>query len=200
MSYEDAIRVADLKTRRTRFERVHRETRAGQAQLVQINEFLHPRIQEMADVLPAAMGRWLLASGWARKFVGRFTRHGKIVQTTSLSGYCLLYLLASMRPWRRSSLRFREEQKKIEAWLARIPELARADYALALEVAECQQLVKGYGDTHANGSRNFNAIMDALPRLQLMKDAARRVKRLRDAALADDNGRKLEEALREVMA
>ncbi len=198
MSYEDAIRVADLKTRRTRFERVNRETRAGQAQLVQINEFLHPRIQEMADVLPAALGKWLLGSGWARKFIGRFTRHGKVVQTTSLSGFCLLYLLASLRPWRRASLRFREEQKNIEAWLARIPSLAQEDYALALEVAECQQLVKGYGDTHANGSRNFNAIMNAIPRLQLMKDAAAHVKRLRDAALADDTGRKLEDALREV--
>jgi len=200
MSYEDAIRVADLKTRRTRFERVHHETRAAQTQLVQINEFLHPRIQEMADVLPAGLGKWLLGSGWARKFVGQFTKHGKVVQTTSLSGYCLLYLLASMRPWRRGSLRFKEEQKNMEAWLARIPALAREDYALALEVAECQQLVKGYGDTHANGSRNFNAIMDALPRLQRMSDAATRVKRLRDAALADDNGRKLEAALREVTA
>ena len=200
MSYEDAIRVADLKTRRTRFERVHHETRAAQAQLVQINEFLHPRIQEMADVLPAAVGKWLLGSGWGRKFVGRFTKHGKVVQTTSLSGFCLLYLLASMRPWRRGSLRFREEQKNIEAWLARIPALAREDYALALEVAECQQLVKGYGDTHANGSRNFNAIMNALPRLQRMDGAAAHVKRLRVAALADDNGHRLEAALREVTA
>ena len=29
MSYEDAIRVADLKTRRARFERVHREAQVG---------------------------------------------------------------------------------------------------------------------------------------------------------------------------
>ncbi len=42
--------------------------------------------------------------------------------------------------------------------------------------------------------------MDALPRLQRMDDSAARVKRLRDAALADDNGRKLEAALREVTA
>ena len=47
MTYEDAIRVADLKTRRTRFERVARETQANSAQVVQIHEFLYPRVEEL---------------------------------------------------------------------------------------------------------------------------------------------------------
>ena len=42
MSYEDAIRVADLKIRRERFERVSRDVRAQPGQIVQIHEFLHP--------------------------------------------------------------------------------------------------------------------------------------------------------------
>ncbi|HYL67622.1 MAG TPA: indolepyruvate oxidoreductase subunit beta family protein, partial [Candidatus Limnocylindria bacterium] len=42
MSYEDAARVADLKIRRTRFERVHRDARVDKVQILQINEFLHP--------------------------------------------------------------------------------------------------------------------------------------------------------------
>ena len=56
MSYEDAIRVADLKIRRSRFDRVQKEVRASGEQLVRINEFLHPGPQEIADILPAGLG------------------------------------------------------------------------------------------------------------------------------------------------
>ena len=59
MSYEDAIRVADLKTRDSRFARVHRESRANKSELIQIKEFLHPGVEEITDILPAALGRWL---------------------------------------------------------------------------------------------------------------------------------------------
>src|SRR5947209_4478206 len=91
MSYEDASRVADLKLRRTRFERVQDDARASAAQLVQINEFLHPRISELADTLPAGLGQWLLNTRWARRIIEHFTQHGRVVQTTSLSGFLLLY-------------------------------------------------------------------------------------------------------------
>lgn len=198
LSYEDAIRVADLKIRRTRFERVHRESRVKESQVLRINEFLHPRVQEIADILPAGFGRWLLSTGWARGFVQRFTRHGRVLQTTSLRGFLQLYAIASLRPWRRRSLRFQRERKRINDWLALIPALAREDYALALEVAECPRLVKGYGDTHLLGSRNFDAVIGALPRLRGMPDAAAHLKRLREAALADDTGQKLSDAMREV--
>ena len=60
MSYEDAIRVADLKTRRTRFERVEADARVASNQLLQIKEFLHPKVEEFADIMPAALGGWML--------------------------------------------------------------------------------------------------------------------------------------------
>lgn len=198
MSYEDAIRVADLKIRATRFDRVHREVRAGPSQLVRIHEFLHPRVGELADILPAALGRWLLATGWARRLVERLTGRGKVVETTSLRGFWQLYLLASLRPSRRRSLRFHREHQRIRGWLELIPALAAENYALAREVAECPRLVKGYGDTHLRGNRNFDAVMEALPRLRRMDDAADRLKKLREAALADEKGEKLAEALRQV--
>ncbi len=62
MSYEDAPRVADLKIRRTRFDRVHQDARVDPAQMLQIKEFLHPRVQEIADMVPAPLGRLLLRS------------------------------------------------------------------------------------------------------------------------------------------
>lgn len=191
MSYEDTIRVADLKTRRSRFDRVEQEIGAGKAQIVQINEFMHPRVEEIADTLPAGLGRWLLATGWARALVHRFAHKGRVIQTTSLRGYLLLYCVASLKGMRRKSLRFQAEQAKIGEWLAHIEAQAGADYALALEVAESQRLVKGYGDTHIRGTRNFDTLMAALPALRKGGDAARKLRQLRDAALADESGKQL---------
>jgi len=200
MSYEDAARVADLKIRRTRFERVHADARVDKAQLLQINEFLHPRVQEIADMLPAGVGQWLLNTGWARGVIERFTKKGTIVQTTSLSGYLQLYAVAGLRRWRRKSLRFRREHQQINDWLAHIPTLAQENYALAMEFAECPRMVKGYGDTHLRGKQSFDSVMRVLPKLRRMDNAAGWLKKLREAALADDTGQKLAEALREVTA
>jgi indolepyruvate ferredoxin oxidoreductase beta subunit len=200
MSYEDTIRVADLKTRRSRFSRVQQEVQAGQAQILQINEFLHPRVEEIADTLPAGPGKWLLASGWARRLVERLFSKGRIVQTTSLRGYLLLYCVASLKAIRRRSLRFQVEQAKIAEWLAHIQALAPEDYALACEVAECQRLVKGYGDTHIRGSRNFDTLMAAVPVLRRDSEAATRLRQLREAALADESGQQLAHKLTEVLA
>ena len=198
MSYEDAIRVADLKIRRTRFERVREETHATSEQVLRIREFLHPRLDEIADVLPAPIGRWLLRSGFARRLIVRLTREGQMVETTSLVGFLKLWFIASLRPLRPRSLRFEREHRLMSEWLAQIPPLAREDYALACEVAMCPRLVKGYGDTHARGSRSFAAVMGALPRLRGRANASHQLRRLREAALADETGEKLEQALREV--
>lgn len=195
MSYEDTIRVADLKTRATRFARVRSEVRADDGQLLDIHEFLHPRVEEIADTLPAGLGRWLLATDWARALVGRFTREGRIVRTSSLRGFLLLYAVAGLRRFRRASLRFDVEHARIAAWLAIVRDLARTDAELAVAVAECQRLVKGYGDTHVRGSANFDRVLAQLPRLRGRPDAAAQLRRLVDAALADEHGTKLAGAI-----
>jgi len=195
MSYEDAIRVADLKIRRSRFERIYKEVRIAPGQLLEVREFLHPRAQEIADILPASLSRWILAS----RMVKRATRNGRILHTTSIRGFLQLYALASLRPLRRRSLRFAREQAKIADWLAAVVQVAGLDYALAVEVAECPRLIKGYGDTHRLGSRNFDAILSALPGLRGQSGAAARVRHLREAALADETGEKLKEALAEAV-
>ena len=197
MSYEDTVRVADLKTRRSRFERVGQEVRLNERQDLHIHEFLHPRLEEIADTLPAGLGRWLLRTGWARSFVGRWTRSGRVVQTSSLRGYLLLYAVASLRGWRPRSLRYQVEQQRIEAWLADLARLLPAQPELALEVARAQQLVKGYGDTHARGWRHFEIIMGQLDALSPRADGALRLRTLVAAALADDGGQALQQALRQ---
>ena len=68
MAYDDVIRVAELKTRSHRFERVRHENAVGTEQIVYTTEYMHPRLEEVAGTLPAPLGRWLEAHprlfGW----------------------------------------------------------------------------------------------------------------------------------------
>jgi indolepyruvate ferredoxin oxidoreductase, beta subunit len=70
MSFEDTIRVAQLKTRGSRFERVREEIRATPGQLFGITEFMKPRVAEIAGTMPAAMGAWVLKSPAAQRLLG----------------------------------------------------------------------------------------------------------------------------------
>jgi indolepyruvate ferredoxin oxidoreductase, beta subunit len=195
MSYEDTIRVADLKTRRSRFERVRDEVKLRDGQILTIAEFLHPRIEEIADTMPAGIGRWLLRTPWARGFVGRFTKKGRTLETTSIRGFLLLYIVASLRRWRRGSLRFQNEHDSIETWLRAVIETAAHDYDLAVEVARLRGLVKGYGDTHARGREKYELIARRLPAMSESPKAAERLKALMAAANADENGDALRVAM-----
>ena len=198
MSYEDTVRVAQLKTRASRFERVRGEVRAKDDQVLAINEYMHPRLQEVCETLPARLGRWLLASGWRRRLVERFTQRGRVVTTSSLRGFLLLYAVAGMKRWRRATLRFGQENALIEQWLRLITSTAATNPQLAIEVAQCQRLVKGYSDTHERGLRNYEtlvAVVDKTHRAGATLPPAT-LRELRDAALADERGDKLHALLK----
>ena len=190
MSYEDTARVAALKTRATRFERVRGEAGVQADQLMAIDEYMHPRLQEICETLPGGLGRWLMNSGAPRRLVERMTKKGRVVRTSSLHGYLMLRCVAFAARWRRSTTRFVEENRHIEQWLARIAETAAFNPALAWEIAQCQRLVKGYSDTHERGLRNYQLLMEAALRAgQSMAPAT--LRELRDAALADEHGKQL---------
>lgn len=193
MAYEDTIRVAELKIRASRFERVAKEVQVKDGQILEIAEFLHPRLQEIAETVPAPLGRLLLKPGPLRRMVERLTESGRIVKTTSIRGFLQLYAVASLKPWRRKSLRYAEEQAHLDAWLAKLCEIAGRDYDLAVEFAECRNLVKGYGDTHARGKTNFERIVSLLGVVSSQPQPARSLAELRAAALADETGGKLTE-------
>ncbi len=194
MSYEDTIRVADLKTRGTRFERVRSEVKVAAGQVLAINEYMHPRLQEIADSLPAGLGRWLLASNWPRRVVARLAAKGRVVMTSSLRGFLMLRGVAGLQRWRRGTLRFAHEDQRIEAWLADVRQVAAQDLPLAVEIARCQGLVKGYGDTHERGLRNYAALRSARLSGGAQVTAAV-LGELRQAALMDEHGKALQAAL-----
>jgi indolepyruvate ferredoxin oxidoreductase beta subunit len=194
MSYEDTIRVADLKTRDTRFTRVSDEVKVRDDQVLAINEYMHPRLQEICETLPAWLGRWLQDTGWARRRIEAMTSKGRIITTSSIRGFVMLYVVASMKRWRRSTLRYAVEQRGIEDWLGRIVAAVAINPLLAIEVAKCQRLVKGYSDTHERGTRNFATLMKVIERAGAAIAPAT-VRELRDAALADEHGVQLKAAL-----
>lgn len=191
MSYEDTIRVADLKIRDSRFARVRREVQAQDNQLLDINEFMHPRIEEICETLPKNLGRWLMRPHWLHKALRKMTEKGRTITTSSFFGFLQLYVLAAWRKGRRSTLRYQLETQRIEKWLAAVIEAAKANPALATEITQCQRVVKGYSDTHARGLRNFQVLMDIVAQ-QGNKLTPINLRELREAALADEHGKELE--------
>ncbi|MFN3348080.1 indolepyruvate oxidoreductase subunit beta family protein, partial [Pseudorhodoplanes sp.] len=172
MAYEDTVRVAELKIRASRFERVRKEVAVKDGQLLEIVEYMHPRTQEIAETLPASLGRFILNTGWVRGIVDAFTRKGRKVKTSSVRGFLLLYLVASMKPLRPRSLRWTDEEKRQSEWLAKVVEIAHEDYPLAVEAAHLIGLVKGYGDTHERGRQKYETLMALIPTLRARGNAA----------------------------
>jgi indolepyruvate ferredoxin oxidoreductase beta subunit len=197
MSYEDIIRVADLKTRASRFERVRREVGAKEGEPVVIIDYLKPGVEEFASALPGFLGKRLIA--WAQRR-GKLDAYnvGLHIKTSSISGFVLVRGLAWLKPWRPFSYRYGEEQQLIERWLRLVADAAKRDSGLAVEIAQCANLVKGYGETHRRGKGNFLALLDALvehPASADPQEQARALRKAREAALADPEGLALEKQL-----
>ena len=198
MAYDDVFRVADLKTRASRFERVRQETGAAPGQLVYMTEFMHPRMDEVAGSLPKALGRYIEARPRLFARLDRIVNRGRRVRTGTIRWFVMLYTLAGLKRFRRGTLRHAVEVAHRDAWLARVKQAAAQDYDLAVELLNTRRLVKGYSDTHARGLSKFDRVMAAAERLEGRPDAAEWVARLREAALKDEDGIALDGALKTV--
>jgi indolepyruvate ferredoxin oxidoreductase beta subunit len=194
MSYEDVIRVADLKSRRSRFERVRADVQAKPGEPMHIIEYLKPGVEEAAALLPPGLSRRLVA--WAeRRGLMHKLNLGLHVKTTSVTGFLMLRALAWLRPLRRMSARYGEEQALIERWLRAIAAAPEPD--LALEIALCARLIKGYGETNRRAKANFLRIFDTLVDGAVVVDgAATRERSAIAAGAAISNAKARAEAVR----
>ncbi|MGC1778294.1 MAG: indolepyruvate oxidoreductase subunit beta family protein [Xanthobacteraceae bacterium] len=204
MSYEDVIRVAQAKIDPARLDRIRREHGIRPEQTVAVTEFLKPGVEEFCSVLPAWLAPPILRLAERFPALGR-AHLGMAVNTASIFGYLRFYLLAKLRPLRCTTFRFQEEQRAIEAWLQAIAQAAPLSPDLAIEIAECARLIKGYGDTHKRGSGNYRIIERELMRPALAGAApphqsAEAIANARTAALLDPEGEALAKCLADIQA
>jgi indolepyruvate ferredoxin oxidoreductase beta subunit len=194
MTVEDVIRVAQLKLREARLERVTQEARAGDGDIVDVTEYLKPGPEEIFGLLPPRVGRWALAR----------VRHDRAwplkVTTTRLSGFLRLKVLAALKRWRPRTLRFAEEEAWMERWLGLVDRTLAVNPAAAHEVVASAALVRGYADTYKRGLANWCRIMDGVVEPMLAGRLPRAhfadaVLQARLAASKDPEGQALEQTI-----
>ena len=199
MSYEDVMRVADLKSRDARRLRIRKETGAKAGEPVRVTEFFKPGIDELSTMLPGFLSRRLVA--WADRHGGRERFHVPLhIRSDTIVGHTALRFVAGLKGGRRNTPRFAEEQAAIERWLDAVARGLSRSPALALEIARCGQLIKGYGETRKRAMRNFEAIYSTLIRPAIdgageTGESAARIAAAREAALADEEGKQLARVL-----
>ena len=204
MSYEDVVRVAQAKIAPARMQRIAHDELRAKDEPYSVHDFLKPGIEELTQLLPPALARpirrYAKRKGWYDRVY-----FGMEINTTSVSGYLRFLMLAKLRRLRPHGIRYKEEQAQIEAWLALIAKAAPRSTTLALEIAECARLIKGYGDTHARGLANYRTIETRLIEPALAgriapERAADAVASARTAALVDPDGESLAKCLAEIEA
>jgi indolepyruvate ferredoxin oxidoreductase, alpha subunit len=202
MSYEDVIRVAQAKIDPARVARIVAQMGVKPDQPFAVTEFLKPGVEEFCSVLPPWLARRILAL--AERHPGLARAHwGMEINTASVSGYLRFYILAKLRGFRPRTWRFQEEQRAIENWLRLIARAAPLSAELAVEIAECARLIKGYGDTHKRGSDNYRRIVaqviePALDGQLPVRQAIDAIASARTAALLDPEGEALSKCLAEL--
>jgi indolepyruvate ferredoxin oxidoreductase beta subunit len=202
MSYEDVIRVAQAKIDPARMERIATEIGVKPGEPFTVTEFLKPGIEEMCSILPPWLATRILDLAERRGWLDR-VHWAMEVNTASVSGFLRFWLLAKLRAWRPRSYRYAQEQRAIEAWLALIEEAARLSGDLALEIAECARLIKGYGDTWKRGTGNYQLIETRIIQPVLagaipLRQGIDAIASARAAALVDPEGEALTRCLDEL--
>lgn len=190
MAYEDIPRVAQLKCRPSREAEVRDEVGAAAGQAIQVSEFFHPRVEEVAALLPRALGERLLASKAARRALQPFLGP-RTLRTDKVWTLWLMRCLAALRRRRRGTLGFAHEWAMIDAWLAAV--LAAETNDLARTIADCGGMVKGYGATRHRTTSRLMRILEEVKTRRVLDSVS--VCRLHLAAMAGDDPAPFLEAL-----
>jgi len=199
MSYEDVIRVAEAKIAPARMRRIAHDELHANSEPFTVHDFLKPGIEELCQVLPPFLARPIMRYSARKGWLGR-VYFGMEINSTSIFGFLRFKMLASLKHWRPRGYRYAQEQEAIEAWLALVAEAAKLSPEVAIEVAECARLIKGYGDTYARGSANYRVIEARVIRPILggqiaLQRGADAIASARTAALVDPDGESLAKCL-----
>ena len=195
MCYDDILRVADLKTRSSRDARLRREQQVRHDQIVHVTEYFHPRATEFCATLPASIGAWLENSSSMFSVTQKLLNKGRRVRTDGVLGFSMLWLVAGFRQYRRKLLRHRHETQHLKQLLSNSHEALAANYELAVEILQCQRLIKGYSDTHSRSQSKFKRVTEFALESSNKTDAAILLRKLRETALHDEHGEELDALL-----
>lgn len=202
MALDDVIRVAELKSRGARLQRVRSEARAGAQDVLKVYDHFKPGVPEFAALLPPGLARRLLAWDARRQARGLAAWALPLkIGTHTVTGVLALRALGLLKPLRPLGSRWAAEQALIEQWLEAVRHGTRQQVELGLELARCCRLVKGYGGTHDRGREQLLHVLQHLAPANgtpaQAQAAAQAVAAAREAALADGSGKALAEALRQ---
>lgn len=149
MAYDDPLRMAQLKLAEIR--------KGPHVSSIDVRKLY---LDELMSLLPKRgadpMIRVLDYLGWRRLPV--------TMRFSTASGFRLrcLRILASLRRWRLSSLRYANERVWVERWLHMIDRSLAKQPAAVAAVVSTAEMVQGYGAAYAQNLRDWNLIIDHL--------------------------------------
>jgi hypothetical protein len=196
MSYEDPIRIAQLKLAEI-------TDAAGHPQLQSTRDVRKFRLDELISALPAIVAEYVLDAlervGWLHKPVSIS------FSATSRLGIRRLKLEASLRRWRRYSVRYNKERVWVERWLHMIDRSLTKQPAAAAAVVQTATMIQGYGDPYRQGVADWNAIIDGLAKptfdgVLALSDLAGAIEEARATALPDPRQAALKRKIAEIRA
>ena len=200
MAFDDIVRVADLKSRASRWQRVAREVKLQEDEFLHLYDHFKPGVPEFAALLPSWLAMPL--QRWDKQRALRGQNPWALplkIGTHSVVGMLALRTLSSFKWLRPYGSRFHAEQADIKQWLQAVCTGLQQDGSLGHEVAMCGRLIKGYGSTNERGRSNLQHILTHLAASPVHTDAAWRthaVAQAREAALQDEAGTALDQQLR----
>ena len=201
MAFDDIVRVADLKSRATRWTRVQEEVKSKPDDLLQVYDHFKPGAPEFAALLPVGLANKVL--NWDKRRVSQGKEPWAMplkIGTHAISGMLSLRFLSSLKWLRVRGSRFQQEQQMMNHWIDSVVSGTQANWSLGHELALCGRMIKGYGATNERAKGNLLHIVDHLAkRAVFTSDTARAqaISAARTAALTDEAGAALDQALRQ---
>ncbi len=196
MCYQDPVRIAQLKLAES-------DAGTGDAPARAADDVRKFRLDELVEALPAAVAESLLEflewRGWTRKQVSiRFS-------TKNRWSIRRLKIEASLRRWRRFSVRYARERVWVERWLHMIDRALTRQPEAAAAIVQTATMVQGYGGAYRGGLADWHAIIDGLAKPTFdgvlpLGDLAGAVAEARAAAMPDPRQAALKRTIAEIRA
>ena len=166
-TYEDGIRVADLKTKPERFQKIRDEVRLQDDQLYRVVDYLKPDFYEIYGLFPSIIVTPLVRL-FNSKPISLLTKRKHPITfsqkpvTSSFTGFFRLWILTKFkftRPW---SYRYRQEHKIIKKYKEAVEKFSGMTYELGVLIARSGSLIKGYGNVRRRTMGEFVALLEEI--------------------------------------